>query len=306
MHFCDSGPGHPAEARCGRVCHSGDMKSHHVLPSSPELRHLVQAYLLIDDDDPQESQRVSLPEHTAHLMFFVGRGWEIGPDGVVMPIVQASLSGLSLIPTRMVSSGPIRAVGVELYPWAARQLFGWSYPDPPLNLLDGAAGIHAQRAAQQIMAALTNRDTEAAMGGLNAWLLRLAAERGRTPGVGVQAAVQLYHSHGQRRMTDLADALNLSTRTLERQFQQEVGIGAKTLARLIRFELSSLRLRRTPDTPLAALAYDMGFSDQAHLTREFRALAGLTPGAFARLSELRNEHETVGDVFDVRMLPPLL
>jgi methylphosphotriester-DNA--protein-cysteine methyltransferase len=33
---------------------------------------------------------------------------------------------------------------------------------------------------------------------------------------------------------------------------------------------------------LAALAFDIGYADQAHLTRETTRLAGLTPATFAR------------------------
>jgi AraC-like DNA-binding protein len=34
----------------------------------------------------------------------------------------------------------------------------------------------------------------------------------------------------------------------------------------------------------ARVAADLGFADQAHLTAELRALAGLTPGAVRRVS----------------------
>lgn len=72
--------------------------------------------------------------------------------------------------------------------------------------------------------------------------------------------------------------LDLSERTLRRHCDAAFGYGPKTLARILRFQ-RFLRLARAPGmTGLAALAVEAGYADQAHLTREARRLAGLTPG----------------------------
>ncbi|ULH17480.1 helix-turn-helix domain-containing protein (plasmid) [Deinococcus sp. KNUC1210] len=267
-----------------------------LLLPSPALRPLVQAYYLLDDDRPQAEQYVFLPEQLAHLTFSSSRTWSLGAGGLLTPVPHAALEGLVTVPAHLYLEGPLRTLRAELYPWAARQLFGWSYPDAPLDLLAGAAGRQAAGAAQAISAALRARDDETALGLLEDWLLALAtghqragqAGRGWTAGVGVQAAVQLYHSGGLGRMADLADELEVSARTLERQFMEDVGIGAKMLARLIRFETAHNALTHDPQTPLAALAFDLGFFDQAHLTREFRTLGGVTPGRFTQ--QIRARH----------------
>lgn len=273
-----------------------------LLLPSPALRPLVQVYMVVDENLVSEERHVSLPEHTAHLTFHAGRNWEVGAGGLLTPMPQAQLSGLSLTPTQIVSSGPVRAMRVELYPWAARQLFGWSFPDAPLDLSAGAAGPQAAAMARAIGRALSADDPETALGLVDEWLLRLAADQTEMAGPGVQAALQLYDSWGQLRVADLAQTQDVSPRTLERQFQQEVGVGPKTLSRLIRFEMSSIVLNRDPAMSLATLAHDMGFSDQAHLTREFRSLGGLTPGAYARMSELRGQKEAPVRDFELLML----
>jgi AraC-like DNA-binding protein len=73
----------------------------------------------------------------------------------------------------------------------------------------------------------------------------------------------------------VASALNLSARQLQRRCLAAFGYGPKTLARI-------LRMGRALDlawggTALALVAADAGYADQAHLTREVRALAGTTP-----------------------------
>ena len=46
---------------------------------------------------------------------------------------------------------------------------------------------------------------------------------------------------------------------------------------MLRFERTVGRLRRRPEIRLADLSAHFGYADQAHLTREFRAIAGCSP-----------------------------
>ncbi|MBI0445139.1 MULTISPECIES: AraC family transcriptional regulator [Deinococcus] len=250
----------------------------------PRLRSLVRLYYEVEEQHaPGEEEHRFLPERSVRLTFYAGDSWHGSPvTGELEPMSAASLFGMSLEPLRVVSRGPTRALGVELYPWGARQLFGWAIGTASLDLLPGYGAV-----AREICALVTLGDWEGARSCLEAWLLELAAERAREAGAGVRAAARLYGSLGTARIRTLAEELDLSPRQLERAFREEVGVPAKTLARLIRFEEVHNRLWVDPATPLAPLAYELGFSDQAHLTREFRALSHMTPGTFARFSRLR-------------------
>nr|BFE69525.1 hypothetical protein GCM10020092_028260 [Actinoplanes digitatis] len=66
-----------------------------------------------------------------------------------------------------------------------------------------------------------------------------------------------------------------SARHLTDRFRVETGLGLKEAARVVRFDRARRRL--TPRTRLADLAADTGYYDQAHLNREFRAMAGCSP-----------------------------
>jgi AraC-like DNA-binding protein len=79
----------------------------------------------------------------------------------------------------------------------------------------------------------------------------------------------------------LISELGLSERTLRRQVEDAFGYGPKTLDRILRFQRFLLLVRTGERMSLARLAIAADFADQAHLTRECRRLAGLTPGQIA-------------------------
>lgn len=86
-----------------------------------------------------------------------------------------------------------------------------------------------------------------------------------------------------RPLDELAGAAGLSERHLRRRVEDTVGYPPRTLARILRFQ-RFLRAARAagPGRHLARLAADAGYADQAHLTRESRALSGLPPAALLR------------------------
>jgi AraC-like DNA-binding protein len=86
---------------------------------------------------------------------------------------------------------------------------------------------------------------------------------------------------GREQLNAIAKDLYVSERQLLRRFRVAVGYGPATLRRVLRFQ----RFVEAVDagrTELASLALDAGYADQAHLTRETRRLAGLSPLAFVR------------------------
>jgi AraC-like DNA-binding protein len=85
------------------------------------------------------------------------------------------------------------------------------------------------------------------------------------------------------RVEPLAGQLGLSERQLRRRFHASVGYGPKTLQRVLRFRRLLAGIDRASGSPdFARLAFDAGYSDQAHMTRDCGRLAGLSPSVLAR------------------------
>ena len=97
-----------------------------------------------------------------------------------------------------------------------------------------------------------------------------------SPDLAMRAAVRRLRDP-RARVETLADELGLSQRQLRRRFHAAVGYGPKTLQRVLRFRRFLTEAGTTADPELAQLAFDAGYADQAHLTREAVRLGGLTP-----------------------------
>ena len=94
----------------------------------------------------------------------------------------------------------------------------------------------------------------------------------------VSAYRELAFCHGDIRIAAVAKRLGWSRKHMSQRFQDQVGVPPKALARLFRFNRLLALAKESAGADWAGLAAECGFSDQAHLTREFAELGGTTPG----------------------------
>jgi AraC-like DNA-binding protein len=111
-------------------------------------------------------------------------------------------------------------------------------------------------------------------------LARLAGGPRPSPEVG-WAWRRLVATGGALPIGQLAKEVGWSHRHLIARFRQQVGLGPKTAARLVRFDRVWRRLDQQPGRlDWGLVAAEAGYADQAHLVREFRQFSGTTPSAF--------------------------
>ncbi|MFB7251824.1 helix-turn-helix domain-containing protein [Microbacterium sp. NPDC056234] len=84
---------------------------------------------------------------------------------------------------------------------------------------------------------------------------------------------QIRRTGGRARIADLVERTGWSQRYVTSLFTEQVGLGPKLAARIVRFEHASSALRRSP---VASVAADFGYADQSHLAREVRWFSGRT------------------------------
>jgi AraC-like DNA-binding protein len=223
--------------------------------------------------DPQSAARLHriVPDACADIVWITGKRLHVaGPaTGPVMSTVPAGGSAVG-IRFRVGAAGS--ALGVS-----ARDLLDGSFT------LDEVWGRAGAELAERLDAA---RTPEAAAGVLTRALARrLPPPDAIDP---IVRAAALGAARPRAPVEALGASLGIGERQLRRRFHDAIGYGPKTLQRVLRFQRflalaqpSAAGAGRAggvaPD--LARLAFEAGYADQAHLTRECRRLAGLPPAA---------------------------
>ena len=186
-------------------------------------------------------------------------------------------AGLYAGPVVIESFGGACCVQINFTPLGARRFFG----QPMSELTDCMVGLDDVLGLEGI--ALHEQ-----LGNARGWNARFAiaetfvagrlAAADRTQAEIAWAYDRIIVSGGRTRIATLADKLGWSRKHLAGKFSDAIGIGPKTLSRIVRFN-RALRLSRQEAGDWAGIAADCVYADQAHLVREFRDLAGETPTA---------------------------
>lgn len=90
------------------------------------------------------------------------------------------------------------------------------------------------------------------------------------------------------RVDDLAAASGTSARTLQRLFREHAGVSPLWVLRRYRLLDAAERVGGGRDVVWADVAAELGYADQAHLIRDFRAATGKTPAAYAAAQRPRS------------------
>ncbi|MCU7722823.1 AraC family transcriptional regulator [Actinoplanes sp. KI2] len=207
------------------------------------------------------------------------------PTGGAEIVCRSSLSivGPSTGPRVETLAPGTTVVGLRLRPGVAGVLLGV----PASELVDvtvDAAAVWGS-AATRVADAAGPEDAVAAVQAVVRE--RVAASAGVDPVVA--EAVRRLMPGRTPDVRSLWSSLGLAERSFRRLCRSAIGLGPKTLHRMLRFQgflalvQYALARGRTPgEEGLARLAADAGYADQAHLTRECVRLTGVTPRAFLR------------------------
>lgn len=228
-----------------------------------------------------------LPGRTLTFVLALDDGLEVAPTTAAFAAGhlerhQAVLGGLHTEPAVVVQPGCWSGLQLDVSPLGARRLFGVPAAALPTDRYEAAAvlGPDLERLHDQLAGAV---DWPARYAVVTGWLLaRLAAsDPGRTPRVVVEAWQLLERRHGSVGIAALAEQVGLDRRRLARAFVAELGVGPRTVGRLIRFEGARREVGAAAAAAgpldLSGVAARHGYYDHAHLVRDFRAFSGLSP-----------------------------
>jgi AraC-like DNA-binding protein len=250
----------------------------------PGLAGVVRGYVGFVETAKRTLRRREPPSATAVLIINFGVPLEVGAPGRPATAHRGSfVARLSRLPASTAFTGTSAGVQVDFTPLGLHLFCGLAVdelPEPAVDLTE-LLGEDGRRLTEMLEAA---RGWEARFELLDAAIAaRIAAARPPTPSV-EWAWRTLAASYGTVEIGALSDRIGCSPRHLIAGFRQQIGVTPKTAARILRFERASRSLRERPRDGLARIAAACGYHDQAHMTREFGSLAGITPAGYRRAS----------------------
>jgi AraC-like DNA-binding protein len=261
----------------------------------PALRGVVLRYDGYEERSPAPVTFRELPCTFVPIIIDLDAGWTVAHRQHAVPLRLGSfVAGVTDGPVVVGHGGSARCLQVDLTPLGARRLVGIPMSELANQSvpIDAVLGRFGRDLVQQVGEAADWPSRFALID--NALRARLSEAAPLDSGVAWSLS-QILASNGAAAIGKLADELGWSHRRLIARYRDTVGLPPKLVARIVRFERLTARLSSEPSIDWAAAAAACGYFDQAHLAREVRELADLTP------TELRAT--TVNFVQDGAALP---
>jgi len=268
---------------------------------SPRFAELVECYWAVSGGmrGGRGAWNRVLPDGCMDVIVNLGDPTE---DGSGANALRSYAVGMMRVALRVRHIGHVDLVGIRFRPGGAAAFLG-----VPANALTGVTVPleDVTPGAEPLESRVYEAGDGAGAGGvamllarrtvLESWLAERYRPGTRDPAV-LAVASGLERSCGRTRLAPLREPLGISERTLERRFAAQVGGSPAALRTAIRVREAAARLSGDPGASLARLAVRCGYHDQAHFTREFRRLAGITPAAYARERSVGFVQSEEGDV----------
>jgi AraC-like DNA-binding protein len=249
-------------------------------PVGPALAGLVDRFWAV---------RWNLPPGTVHrqqVLTHPGANFSIGnanarPGERQAGQIEARLNGVARGLTTHVLVGQGWAVAALARPGGLGAFISGSASDFTDRIVPLGEAIGADEEA--LLRQIVGEPDEASRVGLLAAALEQAVDPQRLlPASQVADAARLAETNRAiRRLSDLSDGVGIGPRTLQRMFLQYAGVSPIWVIRRYRLMEAAEAVREGKRVSWAEVAADLGYADQAHLIRDFRASIGQTPAAYA-------------------------
>ncbi len=192
------------------------------------------------------------------------------------------------VPTRVTSrvlEGSGRVLGIMFRPGGFRPLL-----DDPLastvDTISPLADVLGDEATATLERAVRETGDAASLGSVADEVLAPFVPGERHPCEdAIEVAERIASDRTLTSVEAVAEATGHSRRALQRMFREHVGLSPKRLIRRYRLYEAAERVARGDDVVWAEVAAELGYSDQAHLSRDFAAAFGDSPARYAKRNQ---------------------
>jgi AraC-like DNA-binding protein len=243
-----------------------------------ELRDTIKCFWYNSRDfGDTESGIEVVPDGYAEIIFHFGSGCSIAHNGGMQALPSPFMIGLLNHPVVFYAKNRLQIIAVRCFPWTVFDLLG---------LPSGKDGVRIfEHPIAQLQPYLDKwvsaGDINKALAGLTQYCVNARSGIDANSML-FKAGAAMRKANGVMPVSHIAVAAHATVRTLERNFKQSAGYSVKDVSGVMRFEQVRNHLWLYPDVNLAGLAHELGYTDQSHLSREFKRYSGTTPAAFAR------------------------
>jgi AraC-like DNA-binding protein len=255
------------------------MTYHEYIPDPP-LDDNIKCFWTLDRIySNDKNYETVLPDSYFELIINLGNPYYIIANNFRITLPKCFLLGLLPKPYLLYCDGQVNLVAARLYPWGAKIIFGDKIKNITESYLDTSLLISGIEFANQPANEVLNIFSE-----------KLLTEiiKSQFKKTTVQAATQLlYQNNGVFKIGELAKLLFTNSRSLQQNFQEDYGVTAKLFAKNFRFDHIKKILSQNPDTNLKDLAFDYGYTDQAHFAKDFKSFTNMTPTEFCHKVKAR-------------------
>ena len=258
-----------------------NFKLHHLEFEPPEeLQDSIKCFWYDRRDSGEEFSNFEvMPDGYAEIIFYFGSTCSVSYNGVLQPLPSPFIMGLLNEPVVLNSNNCLEIIAVRCFPWTVFDLLGL-----PSGKSKGGVHIFEHPIAQlqsRLNELIQDHKIEEAIAHVQEFFVN-AHSQIPADSLLFKAGLAMRNAKGIIPVSEVALAAHATVRTLERNFKQSSGHSVKDVSGLMRFEQVRNHLWHFPDANIAGLAQELGYTDQSHLSREFKRYSGTTSGAFAR------------------------
>lgn len=227
-------------------------------PADSRLQGVVHSYLQITT--AKATPYPVLPDGTQAVF--------ISPDGTRISGAQSQTLNIQIL-------HPGEYFGIRFYPGALRHFFKLNLSEITDQLVDSR--YFSDKIFSQLHKVIyLSQDFKQRAAVCDGWLQKLYNPQPLS--VFDHALKLIYQSYGNLKVSQLAATIGLSSRHLNRLFQQYIGLSTKTFILTIRIQTACKKLSTTPKQTLQT-AFELGYFDQAHLLNDYKKRLLLTPNS---------------------------
>ncbi|PKL38936.1 MAG: hypothetical protein CVV44_08690 [Spirochaetae bacterium HGW-Spirochaetae-1] len=256
---------------------------------SQQLSSYIKSFILIEDEEGAFRNQPMNIYPSGHLEMIISFGDRVifSTDNYQLKSASGYLGGQILEPVYYRCLGNLRILSVIFRPYGIYRFL--DIPQVEFNGRRIDLDLVMGRPGKDFIARLCDEPSrEKKISLADSFFCNLLSGKAMKALHIARASFFLNNFRNDVNISSICTTLNVSIKTLERDFRRIVGITPKELSRVLRFNEAFNRINSGKCHDLQDLIFECGYYDQAHFINEFRLFTSLTPTAF-----INKQKETV-------------